>query len=83
LLLSVFIGNNDIMTEANKNSIKHLSIMFLGFGIFVLIAFYVPDDSIFKKIFAYLCTAALVAAIVWFTQLGNPIKRLIRRFKKK
>lgn len=67
------------MSEATKNSIKTLSIMFGSFGAFLAIAYGVPDDSIYKKIFAYILGGALFLAILYFTPLGNPIKDFIRK----
>jgi len=47
--------------------------------IFLLIAMLLPDDSLFKQIFAYVSTAAILIAFVWMTPFGNPIKWLLRK----
>ena len=71
------------MTEANKNTFKDLAKIFGGFGIFTAIAIYVPDYSNFKHIFAILCAVFLGLAILYYTPLGNPIKRLYRKITGK
>lgn len=67
------------MSDATKNSIKTLAIMFGSFGVFLAIAYGVPDDSIYKKIFAYIMGGAIFLAILYFTPLGNPIKDFISK----
>jgi hypothetical protein len=71
------------MTEANKNVFKDLGKAAIGLGIFIAIAYLVPDDSIFKQIFMYICIALLFASFLIFTPLGNPIKKLIRKYQDK
>lgn len=68
------------MSEANKNTIKDLAKMGAAFAVFVIIALYVPDDSIVKQIFSYICLAIVLGGAFIFTPLGNPIRKL---FKKK
>jgi hypothetical protein len=80
-MLQVFIINKYIMKEVIKNNIKELSIMALAFGIFVAVALYVPDDSIFKQIFAGFIVLVLIASAVLLTPLGNPLKRIYRKWK--
>lgn len=55
--------------------------LLIGFGvfavIFILIAYLVPDDSIFKQIFSYILGVGILAMVVWFTPLGNPLKKYL------
>lgn len=57
--------------------------LLIGFGvfatIFILIAYLVPDDSIFKQIFGYVLGAVVVSMFVWFTPIGNPLKNYLRK----
>jgi len=69
------------MKEVVKNNIKELSLMALAFGTFVAVAIYVPDDSIFKKIFAGFIVLVLIVGAVLLTPLGNPLKRIYRKWK--
>jgi len=69
------------MTEANKKSIRDVSFILGGFALFLFIVNYVPEGSIGQKIIAILMVAALIIGVLWFTALGNPIKRLIRKIK--
>jgi hypothetical protein len=71
------------MSEATKNTLKDLAKVGAGLAVFVIIAFSIPDDSIVKNIFGGLIIAAFIGAILIFSPLGNPIKRLIRNFQKK
>lgn len=71
------------MTEANKNSFKDVAKILGGFGVLVLLIHVIPNGSISQHILAALMCTALVGGIIWFTPLGNPIKRLIRRIKEK
>lgn len=66
------------MTEANKKSVKHLSLMALFMGIFVLVAFYVPNYSMFKMIFAYFIGALLLVGSLWFMGVFNLIYRFFK-----
>lgn len=70
------------MTEANKNTIKDLAKIFGGMGLLVFLMYVIPYGSIAQKILAGLMCAALLGGIVWFTPLGNPIKKLIRKKQK-
>jgi hypothetical protein len=71
------------MTEANKNTIKGLLKIFGGIGALVALMIWIPQGSVAQKILAGLMCAALVGGILWFTSLGNPIKKLIRKFQEK
>ena len=71
------------MTEANKNTVKDLLKIFGGIGILVTLMLTIPQGSIAQKILAGFMCAALVGGILWFTPLGNPIKKLIRKYQEK
>lgn len=43
--------------------------------VFVIVALLVPDDSLFKQIFAYITGAFIVLMFAWYTPLGNPLRR--------
>jgi hypothetical protein len=69
------------MTEANKKSVRDVLIIFGSFGLYALFAHVVPDGSIAKKIMGGLMVAALIASAIWFTAIGNPLKRWLRNRK--
>lgn len=71
------------MTEANKNTLKDLAKIFGGMGILVTLMLTIPNGSFAQKVLGFLMLSALVASIVWFTPLGNPIKRFLRNRQKK
>lgn len=71
------------MTPATKNTIKDLAKIFGGMGTLFALMIYIPQGSIAQKILAGLMVAALVGSIIWFTALGNPLKRLIRKIQAK
>lgn len=69
------------MEEATKNSIKTVAIMVASFAAFALFATYVPDDSEAKTIAAWVMSAVLILAAIWLTPIGNPIKKLYRKWR--
>lgn len=69
------------MEEATKNSIITVGAIILGFTAFALFATYVPDDSVAKSIAAVVMVIVLILSAIWFTPLGNPLKRLYRKWK--
>ena len=69
------------MTEANKKTFKQLGIVAAVFAAYIVFVHVVPDGSIAKKILAGLMVAALVFGIIFFTGLGNPIKKLYRKIR--
>lgn len=71
------------MTEATKNSLIDLAKIFGGMGTLITLMIVIPQGSIAQNVLATLMCAALLAGILWFTPLGNPIKRLIRKIKAK
>lgn len=70
------------MTEATKKTLKDLAKIFGGIGVLVTLMLVIPDGSIAQMILGYVMGAALILGIIWFTGLGNPIKRLIRKIQK-
>lgn len=71
------------MTEATKNTLKDLAKIIGGFGALVAAIYLIPNESFGQKLLAGLMCFALVGGIVWFTPLGNPIKRLYRKITGK
>jgi hypothetical protein len=71
------------MTEANKNTLKDLAKILGGMGALIAMIYLFPQGSVAQKILAFVMVGALVLGIVWFTPLGNPIKRIIRSIKEK
>jgi hypothetical protein len=69
------------MTEATKNTLKDLAKIFGGMGLLVTLMLVIPNGSIGQMVLGYAMGAALLLGILWFTPLGNPIKRLIRKIK--
>lgn len=69
------------MEEATKNSIKTVALIILGFAGFALFAQYVSDDSTAKQIAAVVLSIVLIVAALWLTPLGNPLKKLYRKWK--
>lgn len=70
------------MTEANKKSFRDVAIILGAFAAYGVIAHIVPAGSILQKIIGGLMLLALIAGIIWFTALGNPIKRFIRKMRE-
>jgi Na+/serine symporter len=68
------------MTEATKDTLKKLVLPLAGIGVFALVAFFVPDESLFKIIFKYFMLVVLVAGMLYFTGVLN---KIISYFKKK
>jgi cell division protein FtsW (lipid II flippase) len=72
------------MREATKKTLRDLGYVAIGFAIFTVIAVYVPDDALFKKIFGVFCGLILLGSIIWFSPLSNPIRRwLYKKSKEK
>ncbi len=71
------------MTEANKNSLRDVLFIIGGFGLWTLFAIYVPDDHWLKSVVGYCVCAVILACVLIFTPLGNPLKRLYRKYKMK
>jgi hypothetical protein len=71
------------MTEANKNTIKDLAKIFGGMGALVTLMLVIPQGSFGQKVLGFLMLSALLGSIIWFTPLGNPIKKLIRKSQDK
>lgn len=80
LMVSIYKKHNT-MSEANKNTVKTLSIVLGAFGAYWAFAEFVPEGTIAKTVMAYLMGAALIFGIVFFTGLGNPIKKLYRKIR--
>ena len=83
MLLLCIYEKHKYMTEANKNTIKDLLKIFGGMGLLVTLMITIPQGSVAQKILAGFMVASLVACILWFTPVGNPIKKLIIKFQKK
>ena len=71
------------MTPATKNTLKDLAKIFGGMGTLVALMIFIPQGSIAQNILAVLMVTALIVSVVWFTALGNPLKRLIRKIREK
>lgn len=71
------------MTEANKNTVKDLIKIIGGMGTLFLLMYYIPQGSVAQKILAGLMITILIGGIIWFTPLGNPIKRLYLKITRK
>lgn len=71
------------MTEANKNTVKNLFLIFGGMGILVLLIYAIPNGSIGQKILGGFMMVALIGSIIMFSPLGNPFKKLYRKITGK
>ena len=71
------------MTEGTKNTILDLVKIFGGMGSLIALMILIPEGSIAQHILAALMVAALIISALWFTALGNPLKRLIRKIRAK
>lgn len=71
------------MKEATKNDIKEVAKIVLGMGAWVLLVHIIPDGSLGQTILGISVAVALFAAIIWFSPLGNPLKRWLRKRKEK
>lgn len=71
------------MTQATKNTLKDLAKIFGGMGTLISLIIFLPQGSISQHILAVVMVAGLVLGALWFTALGNPLKRLIRKIKAK
>jgi hypothetical protein len=71
------------MTQATKNTLKDLAKIFGGMGTLITLMIVIPQGSISQHILAALMVVALVGSIIWFTAIGNLLKRLIRKFQGK
>jgi hypothetical protein len=48
-------------------------------AIFIGVALFVPDDSIFKEIFGYFTGLVVITLAFWFSPASNPLRRFLRR----
>lgn len=70
------------MTEANKKTVKTLGIVAAVLAGYIAFVHLVPDDSFLKVILGVIMVIALIAGTLMFTSLGNPLKRLYRKWKE-
>jgi len=71
------------MEKVTKNDIKEVIKIVVGFGIWVALVHIIPDGSLAQTILGITVAVALFAAIIWFSPLGNPLKRWLRKRKEK
>jgi O-antigen/teichoic acid export membrane protein len=71
------------MSEANKNTLINLAKILGGFAVLVALMILIPSGSIAQYILAVVMVVGLVIGVLYYTALGNPIKKLIKKFKKK
>lgn len=69
------------MQESTKKDIRFIVILLASFGAYIAFTELVPDDSIIKGIFGVLMVVALVLAAIILTPIGNPLKRLYRKWR--
>jgi len=79
----MYLYKRTFMTPATKNTLKDLAKIFGGMGTLFALMIFIPQGSISQHILATLMVAALIGGIIWFTPLGNPLKRLIRKIQAK
>lgn len=71
------------MSEATKNTLLNLAKIVVGMGALIALMILIPSGSIAQYILAVVMVVGLVFGVLYYTALGNPIKKLIRKFKKK
>jgi hypothetical protein len=71
------------MSEATKNTLLNLAKIVVGMGALIALMILIPSGSTAQYVLAVVMVVGVIFAVLFYTALGNPIKNLIRKFKKK